>query len=320
MRLCIIIATTTFVLPSLAAAEGASDVVARVGDRVITRAILDVEVKNALNSGYFHRRLTPEKEQALRKEQLDKLVQLQLDALGGLDRGLKPPLEEAARMAREIEEKLGKEGYEESIAALGWDRQAHQNALARTLLGTEARRRFVEEPATATEAEVRAAFDAEPDRWIVPESQRIWHILLGVTPNSPDTAWNDAETLAETIVQQLQEGTPFAELAQKHSTAGHRVKGGDLGWVHRGSLEEPVESAVWEASPGDLVGPLRNAMGVHIARVEERKEARQLSFDEAQKLVRARLERDRSLELEAEWSAATREKYPVEILDPKLAP
>lgn len=303
----------------LAAGAVADDAVARVGDRVITRRVLDTEVQQALNARYYHGSLPADKRLALEREVLAGLIRRQLDVLGGLDGGLRLDVAAARTERAAIERRAGAQVYERSLAALGWDRRAHVQALAETHLADEATRRFVQEPARVSDADVRAAYQADPGRWTIPESLHLEHILLAVAPGADKARWQVREGEARRLVERLRAGEPFAALAEKASDAPHRVKGGDLGWVHRGRLVEPVESAVWRAKVGELVGPLRGAEGIHIAMVLARRPARAMTYEEAVPRLRAELEQAALARAQAAWFAAVRTRHPVVILDAKLA-
>jgi foldase protein PrsA len=81
----------------------------------------------------------------------------------------------------------------------------------------------------------------------------------------------EREGVAAELLSQIQdEGSDFADLARKYSIdAGSRGAGGSLGVVERKSLPPAVESAVFTARGGDLVGPVKSEHGYHLIRVEE---------------------------------------------------
>lgn len=293
-------------------------IVARVGDRVITRAELDREVQRAINSSYFHRRLPEGVLEKLRRRELLALIHRDLDILGAYDRGLKPPVKDAEGRRAAMEVQLGTERYERSLKINGWTREDHVHALAETLMGQEAHRRFVTEKARVSEEAVRAAYEANPGRWKMPASLHLFHILLKVPPSAGEAEWARREAEAREIKTQAEAGTPFAELASKRSEGMYRIKGGDLGWIHRGRLQPELEKAAWAARTGTVVGPIRTREGYHLLLVKERRPARQLSFSEAAPIIRKQLEK-RALETaEQRWYGEVERRHPVVILDPAL--
>jgi len=66
----------------------------------------------------------------------------------------------------------------------------------------------------------------------------------------------DTEGKARELVSYLQDDPDaFAEMAREHSIADTREQGGDIGKVLRGSLKSDIEAKVFNAEPGDLLGP-----------------------------------------------------------------
>lgn len=301
-----------------AAASLPKPVVARTGDRIVERTALDEAVQGRLNSGYFHS-LGPEKKRALEIEELQKLLRRELDLLGGADRGLTLPTARAETERSAIEKQLGKEAYEQSIGLRGWSREDHAKVLAEGFLAADARARFVVEPARVGDAEVRAEFEAHRSRYQMAEMRRVSHILLRVPPGSAEEKWAAAEKDAKELLGRLGEGEGFADLAAARSEDMYRIKGGDLGWVHRGRLVEPLEAAVWSAAVGSPVGPVRSEEGVHVAVVGGQRESRAMTLDEANPAIRAELGRKKLEASEKAWYADVRSRHPVVVLDATLA-
>ncbi len=295
-----------------------AEIVARVGDRTISREELNLAVQRAVNAGYYHRRLPEAMLQKLRRQQLEHLIHRQLDILGARDRGLEPPRSDAEGRRAAMEIELGTKEYERSLEANGWTREDHVRALTETLLGQEAYRRFVRERAKVPEKSVRTAYEANPGRWKMPPSLHLLHILLKVPPSADESEWAQRWAQAREIKAQAEAGTAFADLAARHSEGMYRVKGGDLGWVHRGRLQPGLEEAAWKAVVGSVVGPIRTKDGVHLLLVKEARPGRTLSLEEAAPILRKELEKAALAKAERRWYDEVRERNPVVILDPAL--
>lgn len=75
----------------------------------------------------------------------------------------------------------------------------------------------------------------------------------------------DVRRLAERLTAQLTERqVPFQRLAGQFSQAAGASKGGDMGWVQEGQLQEPLDKALARMSEGDLSAPVRSLAGFHI--------------------------------------------------------
>ena len=89
----------------------------------------------------------------------------------------------------------------------------------------------------------------------------------------------DSEERALEILDALQAGESFAELAQAVSADASNVQGGELGWQTLSSLEtnygETVADAVREADIGALVGPVQSNASYYLLQVRGREDREQ---------------------------------------------
>ncbi|CDY74757.1 Parvulin-like peptidyl-prolyl isomerase [Caballeronia glathei] len=82
------------------------------------------------------------------------------------------------------------------------------------------------------------------------DSIEVSHILL------------DTEGKAKEMISYLNDDPDsFADMAREHSLADTREEGGVIGRVLRGQLKTDIEAKVFNASPGDLLGPFPAADG-----------------------------------------------------------
>ncbi|RYF14806.1 MAG: peptidylprolyl isomerase [Comamonadaceae bacterium] len=95
------------------------------------------------------------------------------------------------------------------------------------------------------DAAVRAFFKLNSPRF---DSIEVSHIVL------------DSEGKAKEMISVLREDPDsFEEMAREHSVADTREHGGLIGKVLRGSLRGDVESKVFNAGAGDLLGPFASS-------------------------------------------------------------
>ena len=79
-----------------------------------------------------------------------------------------------------------------------------------------------------------------------------------------------AQEQAQELIDQLDGGADFAQLARQYSDdTGSAQRGGDLGWFGRGRMVEAFEEAAFGATPGEIVGPVESRFGYHIIEVLE---------------------------------------------------
>lgn len=75
----------------------------------------------------------------------------------------------------------------------------------------------------------------------------------------------DKKTLAEDLIDQLNSGSKFEDLAKKHSTCPSRKKGGSLGEFGRGVMVKEFEAAAFSLKKNQITQiPVKTKFGYHI--------------------------------------------------------
>jgi peptidyl-prolyl cis-trans isomerase D len=97
----------------------------------------------------------------------------------------------------------------------------------------------------------------------VPDSVKARHILI--RQNSLEAS----NSTADSILNLINKGANFDELARKHSIdQGSALNGGDLGWFTEGRMVKPFNDACFSAKKDDVV-KVESQFGIHIINVLE---------------------------------------------------
>ncbi len=89
-------------------------------------------------------------------------------------------------------------------------------------------------------------------------------------------------------------GRPFPEVAKEFSHEANALQGGRFDWISKGSLaSEVIDAAVFSQELNKLGRILEDDRGFHIVRVLERSEAKQTPFEDAQKEIKEKIQRER---------------------------
>ena len=242
----------------------------------------------------FYHGTPPEGEQFLefRREAADKLIDRKLKVIEARRRGLQPDNEQIEAQLVSYEQQYGQEER--------W--QSEGDAMLARVRGYFEEESLLEqvEPMlrqapTPAEGEVEAYYRANIEKFTEPEKVRVSAILLSVPAWSDETVWDAAREQAAAIAASIREGKPFAEAARQHSADPTAANGGDMGFMHAGSLNHSVQAAVNELEPGEMADdPVTVLEGVVIVRLEERKAATVHDFEDVRERATGLWQREAS--------------------------
>jgi peptidyl-prolyl cis-trans isomerase D len=156
----------------------------------------------------------------------------------------------------------------------------------------------LEVPAEAAQAllqqdpeRVRTSYEARKSEFDRPEQARIRHILVRFEAGD-DPAKQSARGRVDAIRARIAAGEDFSAVAIETSEDPvTKESGGELGFVSRGSVVKPLEEAAFAQAPGALGEVIESPQGFHLVRVDERRPASVVPFEEAQTQVATELSR-----------------------------
>ena len=302
-----------FVAPAMCLAQA----VATVGEDEITRDQFEREVYMAARQAYYHGAPSSESEYIeFRREVANRLVDRLLLLQEAARRGVQP---DRARVDAELA------GYESRYAGTErWEADGEQMMAAlrgrfeqdSVLRALEADERAAPEPA---EAELREYDRANPDKFTEPAQNRVSVILLAVEAAATPQVWAAAREEATRIVERLDKGADFAELARMHSSDRSADSGGDMGYLHSGMLAADVETVIGELGVGEYSQPMQVLEGMAVFKLADRKPAQLRTYDEVAPRVADLWKRDDGERRWQELLARLREAGKVTIDEEYLA-
>lgn len=145
---------------------------------------------------------------------------------------------------------------------------------------------------SVSDDELRSYYSSHIDEYRVPERVKASHILFKTEGKSAADIAKDKQT-AQDVLNQIQKGADFAEMAKKYSQDTTASKGGDLGWIQRGQTVKEFEDRAFSLQPGQVSGLVTVPYGIHIIKVFEKQNAHLQSFDEERDSIRTTLEKQK---------------------------
>lgn len=111
--------------------------------------------------------------------------------------------------------------------------------------------------------------------------------ILIPTPDNPSPKQvQKAKQKAESLMQQINQGKSFRELAAAHSGSSQALQGGDFGWRHLAEMPTIFADNVKDMKIGQIAGPLQAPNGFHVVKlVGIRNSTQKLIKDQVRSLI-----------------------------------
>lgn len=110
------------------------------------------------------------------------------------------------------------------------------------------------------------------------------HILISVPQSATAEQFDEAESRARDIYEQLQAGADFGEMAVTYSNSETGLEGGSLGWRKGDQLPTLFSDVVGEMEKGEISEPIRAVSGFHIVKINDMRGASERSEVEQMKV------------------------------------
>jgi peptidyl-prolyl cis-trans isomerase C len=150
-------------------------------------------------------------------------------------------------------------------------RALEENELREAMLRREVLPRLTDEA-------LRARWERDQAGRAPEEEVRARHILVA------------SEADARNVLQEIQRGGNFEEVARRRSTDPAARNGGDLGFFRRADMVPEFANAAFALQAGQVSpAPVRTQFGWHIIRVEERRTSRGPSFEDSRDALRQQM-------------------------------
>jgi len=192
-----------------------------------------------------------------------------------------------------------------------WRRQLKEQMIIGLL-----RRQEVVSRISVSPREVRDLYDERIDKFHVPEMVQVRMIVLnkGTTPEDEAAKRQQAQQVLDLLVG----GEDMAALAREHSEGSRAARGGDWGWIDPSILNPLLVAVVQSLEPGQYSEAIDTGDALYIIRVEARRNASVIPFEEARKDLEEELRREASSILYEAWIDRLRGQHFVRLYEPEL--
>ena len=179
------------------------------------------------------------------------------------------------------EELIRREVLTQAAAAKGMDKNAalmHQAELAKQAVLIQAYLQDYVRSHPVSEDTIKAEYE-KIKTGLGNKEYKARHILV------------KTEDKAKEIIGKLQAGEKFEDLAKDSEDPGSKDRGGDLGWSAPAQYVKPFSEALVKLEKGKFTPqPVRSDFGYHIIKLEDVRDLKLPSYDEAKPQIAQRLE------------------------------
>jgi peptidyl-prolyl cis-trans isomerase SurA len=186
-----------------------------------------------------------------------------------------------------------------------WKKQAEEYLLTQGVVYSELQSSIIVE-----DSEILNYYKLHPQEFTEPAEYKLRAIFI----SSEGRTEAEIEAKKSEVSQKLASGQDFASLAGSISEGPEKQNQGDLGRFKKGELEKSLEQAVENLKIGEVTPWLQVKGGWYVLKLEEKKESRLKSFEEAKSETEEKLFNQRRQEKYEEFMKKLREKSYIKIL------
>ena len=264
-----------------------------------------------------HRNLSQKRLAEIRREVLDKLIGQEILFQEAKRLKIKAAPESVEAELQKLESRFpSKEEYRKAVKAQGLTPDEIRTGVERYLAIKQLTDQEVRSKIRIQDEQMKSYYDGHPEQFKMPEQIRLRVLLVGVDPAGLPEDWEKGRQKAQALADRAKKGDDFAELVRQFSDETEwKATGGDTGLLHQGRLPYvELEPSALAQEVGSISDPVRTLFGYVVFKLEEKKPAKQLVFEDLNKdLLRKEMQESAMEAKLKEWFDGLRAKADIKI-------
>ena len=241
-----------------------------VNDGVVLKSEVNSLVNRVKNRAEESGQALPS-ETALKRQAIDKLINQTLLLQMGERIGLRisdAQLDQTlTQMAKEQGATLDQ--MRQSLEASGDNFQTYREEIRNEMIASRTMRASVERRVYVSLQEVQNLIRIIEQQGQSDEEYDIGHILIEIPDGATADDIKEQKNRADRVIEMLNEGREFKQIAIASSGGAKALEGGQLGWMNINEMPTLFAEAVKGQKKGDIIGPLRSGAGFHIVKLQD---------------------------------------------------
>lgn len=195
------------------------------------------------------------KEPPIKDRLVEQVIDHYLILEYGKEKGISLPDGELEAAIREIKEGYTEEAFNDALLRGYVDLEGWKERLREQLLAHKIVRKVTEDLVSPSYDEIKKYFETHRNEFRSPRMVRFRQIVTRTREE------------AETLLGRVHKGEDMGELAGEYSIAPEAERGGEVGWVAQGHLDESMEKALFSTGVGKTSPIVETPYGYHIFQV-----------------------------------------------------
>lgn len=251
----------------------------------------------------LNRGMQPEREAVVRAS-MKRVVDVRLLAQEARKKKLHPDSIRVGATMAQLEGQAGSRNeFEATLSRIGVSYEQLRSSISEADLVQVYIASEIDPQVTVTAQEVETFYQQNPEFFTQPDMVRARHILMRVAQQAGQAEKDSANTRATAAHQRVVGGEDFAKVATEVSDGSNAAEGGDLGFFARDTMMPALTDVAFSLDIGKISGVIETQFGFHILKVEEKRAASTISFDEAKEPLEQMLRENKAGEKVAELLA-----------------
>ena len=268
--------------------------VAVVNGTAISEDMLDKELGKLLPKTYYHSTLNESKLKSVKEKALETLIENTLLYNYAISNNIDVNEAEIKDTINKLIEEYGSEYiFDQALKKIGYSKNSFIKAVKREEVIMKLYKQEIE--VSLSDNYLKKYYEANKYKFKEPEKIKVKIIYVRNDPVDPKGK-SKAKEIIELAEKKLNEGENFPFVAQSYSDDPSRVKGGDLGYLHRGMLDKSIEDEVFSMDENTTSAIIERDIGYYIVKVEKKNKQNQLAFDDIKEKLRADLKEKKEKE------------------------
>ena len=311
----LILLYAVLLFPACLKAEIVDGIVAVVNNEVVTQVELNailLPIYTQYKSTYSDEELLMKIDEA-KKNILYKLIEDKLILQEAHKIGMPATDEEVAERLEQIKSRFSSsEEFKSALASQGLTvvdlkEKYREQIMIKKMVNREVRSRV-----SVTPIEIALFYEKNKDDFNLPAQVKVMTIMIRKSEADPESNTDSLKKI-KMIELKMAEGEDFTKLAREYSQDPSAVDGGDMGYIGKGQMMKKIDEVIFSLQPGEISETIETAVGYHVFKIVEVKEAGAESFDEARMQIENYLFQEKAKERFDEWMTNLKENAYISV-------